>query len=71
MDRPIIGGKSSAAAPGANAPSVLRLTVDDLSAKVRQLTDDLATQDADAFLNHARFLEAKFRPPANPLKDRP
>jgi 23S rRNA pseudouridine955/2504/2580 synthase len=29
VDRPIIGGKSSAAAPGANTPSVLRLTVDE------------------------------------------
>ena len=29
MDRPIIGGKSSPAAPGRNAPSVLRITVDE------------------------------------------
>ena len=43
--------------------------MDDLSAKVLQLTDDLATQDAEAFLNHSRFLEEKFRGPANPLKD--
>jgi len=58
-------------ANGRTAEDTLRLTVDDLSAKVRQLTDDLTTQDAEAFLNHARFLEAKFRPPANPLKDQP
>jgi len=29
VDRPIIGGKSSPAAPGRNAPSVLRITVDE------------------------------------------
>lgn len=29
MDRPIIGGKNSAAAPAGNAPTVLRLTVDE------------------------------------------
>lgn len=29
MDRPIIGGKSSPAAPGRNGPSVLRITVDE------------------------------------------
>ena len=29
MNRPIIGGKSSPAAPGRNAPSVLRITVDE------------------------------------------
>lgn len=56
-------------ANGKTAEETLGATVDDLSAKVLQLTDDLATQDAEAFLNHSRFLEEKFRGPANPLKD--
>lgn len=57
-------------ANGRTAEDTLRATVDDLSAKVLQLTDDLAAQDAQAFLNHSRFLEEKFRPPENPVKTR-
>jgi hypothetical protein len=57
-------------ANGKTAEDTLRATVEDLSTKVLQLTEDLASQDAEAFLNHSRFLEAKFRGPANPLKDK-
>jgi hypothetical protein len=32
----------------------------DLCAKVDELTDDLANQDAEAFLNHSKFLNHKF-----------
>lgn len=60
--------RSRTLANGRTAEDTLRATVDDLSAKVLQLTEDLAAQDADAFLNHARFLEEKFRGPANPLR---
>lgn len=56
-------------ANGRTAEDTFRATVEDLSAKVLQLTEDLAAQDAQAFLNHSRFLEEKFRPPANPLKE--
>jgi hypothetical protein len=55
---------------GRTAEETFRATVDDLAAKVLQLTEDLASQDAQAFLNHSRFLEEKFRPSANPLKAR-
>lgn len=55
---------------GRTAEQTFRDTVEDLSAKVLQLTEDLAAQDAQAFLNHSRFLEEKFRGPANPLKQK-
>jgi hypothetical protein len=57
-------------ANGRTAEDTLRATVDDLSAKVLQLTEDLALQDAEAFLNHSKFLEEKFRGPVNPLKEK-
>lgn len=47
-------------ANGRTAEETFRVTVEDLSAKVLQLTEDLAAQDAEAFLNHSRFLDAKF-----------
>lgn len=56
-------------ANGRTAEETFSATVDDLSAKVLQLTEDLASQDAEAFLNHSKFLEEKFRGPANPLND--
>lgn len=62
--------RSKVLANGRTAEETFRATVDDLSAKVLQLTEDLASQDAEAFLNHSRFLEEKFRPPANPMKSR-
>lgn len=55
-------------ANGRTAEDTFRATVEDLSGKVLQLTEDLAGQDAEAFLNHSRFLEEKFRPPANPVR---
>jgi hypothetical protein len=30
---------------------------------VAQLSEDLATQDAQAFLSHSQFLHEKFNPP--------
>jgi hypothetical protein len=45
---------------GRTAHDTLVLTLDDLSSKVGQLADDLAAQDAQAFLAHSRFLGEKF-----------
>lgn len=53
--------RSKVLANGRTAEETFRATVDDLSAKVLQLTEDLASQDAEAFLNHSRFLREKFR----------
>ena len=60
--------RSKVLANGRTAEDTFRASIDDLSGKVLQLTEDLASQDADAFLNHSRFLEEKFRGPANPLR---
>lgn len=60
--------RSKVLANGRTAEDTFRATMDDLSGKVLQLTEDLASQDAEAFLNHSRFLEEKFRGPANPLR---
>jgi hypothetical protein len=54
---------------GQTAEDTFRATVNDLSAKVLQLTEDLASQDAEAFLNHSRFLHEKFGEKNNPLRD--
>jgi hypothetical protein len=54
---------------GRTAEDSFKEAVDDLSGKVLQLTEDLARQDAEAFLNHSRFLAEKFKGPVNPLKD--
>jgi hypothetical protein len=48
---------------GLTAQGTLSATLDDLSAKVRQLSEDLAAQDAQAFLNHSKFLHEKFQAP--------
>jgi hypothetical protein len=45
---------------GKTAENTFKLTIEDLSIKVHQLTDDLASQDAEAFLNHSQFLHEKF-----------
>jgi hypothetical protein len=45
---------------GKTAEDTFKLTIDDLSTKVQQLTNDLASQDAEAFLNHSQFLHEKF-----------
>ena len=50
-------------ANGQTAQDTFSMTLGDLSAKVTQLTDDLASQDAQAFLNHSKFLQDKFKPP--------
>ena len=45
---------------GRTAHDTLALTLDELSGKVGQLRDDLAGQDAQAFLSHSRFIDNKF-----------
>jgi hypothetical protein len=45
---------------GKTAQDTFTSTIDDLSQKVAQLGEDLATQDAQAFLNHSKFLQDKF-----------
>ena len=50
-------------ANGHTAQEIFKATLDDLSHKVAQLSEDLASQDAQAFLNHSQFLQEKFKPP--------
>jgi hypothetical protein len=45
---------------GKTAQDTFRDTLAELELKVKQLGDDLATQDAHAFLVHSRFLQDKF-----------
>ena len=51
---------------GRTAHDTLASTLDELSAKVGQLQDDLAGQDAQAFLSHSRFIDNKFAPRSLP-----
>ncbi len=45
---------------GQTAQETFSATLDDLSAKILQLSEDLAAQDAQSFLNHSQFLQEKF-----------
>lgn len=45
---------------GKTAQDTFKDTLEELEAKVRELGDDLAAQDAHAFLVHSRFLQQKF-----------
>ena len=45
---------------GKTAVDIFRGTLVDLEGKVAQLADDLASQDAHAFLAHSQFLHEKF-----------
>lgn len=66
---------------GRTAVATFQATLGELEAKVRQLREDLASQDAQAFLVHSRFLNQKFAPqgldapglnlPARPATDAP
>ena len=47
---------------GLTAQDTFRATLDELGQKVNQLAEDLASQDAQAFLNHSQFLKEKFKP---------
>jgi hypothetical protein len=47
-------------ANGKTAQGTFDATLDDLATKVKQLADDLAGQDAQAFLSHSQFLHDKF-----------
>jgi hypothetical protein len=46
---------------GRTAHDTLVQTLDELDAKVGQLQEDLASQDAEAFLSHSRFIDTKFK----------
>lgn len=48
-------------ANGRTAQATFDATLDDLGRKVAQLGEDLAAQDAQAFLNHSQFLQDKFK----------
>jgi hypothetical protein len=45
---------------GKTAQDTFRETLAELQQKVQQLAEDLASQDAHAFLVHSRFLQDKF-----------
>jgi len=45
---------------GKTAQDTFRDTLGELQTKVKQLADDLASQDAHAFLSHSQFLHDKF-----------
>jgi inorganic triphosphatase YgiF len=47
---------------GKTAVETFQYTLAELETQVRQLGDDLAAQDAHAFLVHSRFLNQKFAP---------
>jgi len=47
---------------GKTAVDTFKDTIGELEAKVRELGDDLAAQDAHAFLVHSKFLNQKFAP---------
>ena len=47
---------------GKTAVDTFKDTIAELETKVRQLGDDLAAQDAHAFLVHSKFLNQKFGP---------
>ena len=49
---------------GKTAQDIFKDTITELEAKVRQLGDDLASQDAHAFLVHSKFLKQKFGDPS-------
>jgi hypothetical protein len=49
---------------GKTAVDTFKDTIAELEGKVRQLGDDLAAQDAHAFLVHSKFLNQKFAPPS-------
>ena len=47
---------------GKTAQDTFKDTLAELESKVQQLGDDLASQDAQAFLTHSKFLHQKFGP---------
>lgn len=49
-------------ANGMTAQDTFAATLNELGQKVTQLGEDLASQDAQAFLNHSQFLKEKFKP---------
>lgn len=54
---------------GRTAHDTFALTLAELGTKVDQLRDDLASQDAQAFLSHSRFIDQKFARPESLLRD--
>lgn len=53
---------------GKTAQDTFKDTIEELEGKVRQLGDDLASQDAHAFLVHSKFLKEKFGAPGSVLE---
>lgn len=49
---------------GKTAQDTFRDSLTELQTKVKQLADDLASQDAHAFLSHSQFLHEKFGQPS-------
>lgn len=56
--------KTKVLSNGHTAQDLFNSTLHDLSRKVSQLGEDLAAQDAQAFLNHSQFLHEKFKAPS-------
>jgi hypothetical protein len=56
---------------GKTAQDIFKDSITELEAKVRQLGDDLASQDAHAFLVHSKFLKQKFGDSRNDNADAP
>ncbi|NRF70930.1 hypothetical protein HLB44_28385 [Aquincola sp. S2] len=56
---------------GKTAQDTFKDTIVELEGKVRQLGDDLASQDAHAFLVHSKFLSEKFSPGGLPGAEAP
>jgi hypothetical protein len=56
---------------GKTAQDLFKESIAELEAKVRQLGDDLAAQDAHAFLVHSKFLKQKFGDPRPDGADAP
>jgi hypothetical protein len=46
---------------GKTAQAVFEETLDDLSGKITQLKERLAQQDAQALVNHASFVNQKYK----------
>jgi hypothetical protein len=60
--------QTKALSNGLTADATLGQTVDELSQKVRQLSEALAAHDTQAFLDHSKFLSDKF---GGPTKSNP
>ncbi len=57
---PVKFAATKAIANGRTASQLFDESIDEMQAKVEELQNDLVSQDADAFANHAQFLNQKF-----------